>query len=102
MRDYLAKHGPIPVIDDFDRVRPLTSRDSMLTALGDHGIQLTDPNSGGGGAVEVKHAICTAPPQVIMHEGVLSSPPHCEDQERGVNALGPLFHTSALVPLNDI
>lgn len=71
MRDYCTKHGPIPVIDDFDRVRPLTSRDSMLAALGERGILVAASDSGGGvaGAVRVRDVICRAPPQTMIHAG---------------------------------
>lgn len=71
MRDYCAKHGPIPVIDDFESVRPLTSRDSMLAALGERGIVVAAPDSGGGvaGAVRVADVTCRAPPQAMVHAG---------------------------------
>lgn len=70
MRDYQTKHGPIPIVDSFDNVRPLTSRDTMLSALGEHGIHLLASEAGGGTAAGVpSHVVCTAPPQLVVHEG---------------------------------
>ncbi len=61
---YQAAHGNIPVVDDFDAVRPLTRRDTMLQVLAD-GLRLRAPS----GNPDVADITCLAPPQIVHSPG---------------------------------
>ena len=64
VQQYQAAHGNIPVVDDFDAVRPLTRRDTMLQVLAD-GLRLRAPP----GTPDVADITCLAPPQIVYSPG---------------------------------
>jgi hypothetical protein len=70
VRQYQAAHGGIPVVDDFDAIRPLTRRDTMLHPFADKGLHLRGPPSGG----DHDEVVCLAPPQIVCHPGEHESP----------------------------
>ena len=61
---YRAAHGNIPLVDDFDAVRPLTRRDTMLQVLAD-GLCLRAPR----GNRDIADVTCLAPPQILCSPG---------------------------------
>ncbi len=75
---YQAAHGDIPVVDDFDAVRPLTRRDTMLQVLAD-GLRLRAPP----GDPDFADITCLAPPQIVYSPGEpLEGPPAERCHER--------------------